>query len=639
VSLFISLLIAGIVTGSIYAVSASGLVVTYNTTGIFNFAHGAFGMVLAYSFWQLWQGWHWNVLVSLAVVLLVLAPLLGVVVERVVMRPLYGVSTNIRLAVTLGLLLMLEGLAAWAWNQGNVYIMPEFFSGDQVSIGGVNLSYEQLITVAVAVAAAVFLRLLFKRTRTGVAMRAVVDDPTLASLSGAPSGRIASYAWMIGVMFAGVAGILIAPSSNMSILPLIELVIFGYAAAVVGRLRSLPLTFLGAMILGIGNSMVVGYGPPNEVSDFQAALPMVLLFLVLLVIPEVRLTIGRVVRVRAPKVASARTTVIGGVAVVAVTGILSAVLAGSNLLTLGTALTLAMLSLSITLLSGYAGQISLCQYTFLGLGALAMHWVAGGSSVLGVLAAVGLCAAVGAVLALPVLRLRGIYLALATLAFAVVMDDVFFTNNSVFGSSGAVQVGRPDILGMRFATDGPFDILIAVVLALCLVGVAALRRGPFGRRLVGMNDSPAACSTVGLSLTATKLAVFSLSAGLAGLAGALYGGLNTSVGASQFQFLLSILLFAGVTLGGMSVLTGAIMTGIFVAVLPVIAAHLNFSSLPQLGIGIGIVAIGRNPLGIGKLFVVLEDRRQLRAGRAALNRSAGQPAGAGAIEPEVSSVG
>ena len=169
--------------------------------------------------------------------------------------------------------MLLEGGAAWIWNQSNVYIMPEFFSGKQVSVGGVNLSYEQLITIGVAVAAAVFLRLFFKRTRTGVAMRAVVDDPPLASLAGAPSGRIASYAWMIGVMFAGVAGILIAPSSNMTILPLTELVIFGYAAAVVGRLRSLPLTFLGAMILGIGNSMVVGYGPASDVSQSRPPCP------------------------------------------------------------------------------------------------------------------------------------------------------------------------------------------------------------------------------------------------------------------------------------------------------------------------------------------------------------------------------
>jgi branched-chain amino acid transport system permease protein len=625
VSEFISLVIAGIVLGSIYAVTATGLVVTYNTTGIFNFAHGALGMALAYLFWQLWQGWHWPVLVALAVVLLVVAPILGAVVERVVMRPLYGVSPNIRLAVTLGLLLVLVAGASSIWNQSNVYVTPEFFNGHQVSLGGVNLSYEQLITIIIAVAAAVFLRLFFKRTRTGVAMRAVVDDPELASLSGAPSGRIASYAWMIGVMFAGVAGILLAPTT-MVIIQLTELVIVGYAAAVVGRLRSIPLTFLGAMVLGIANSLVVGYGPASDVSQIQAALPMVLLFLVLLFIPEVRLTVGRVVRVRTPRPPGAKTTLIGSGLVLAVVVVLSATLSGTNLLTLGDALTLAMLALSLTLLSGYAGQISLCQYTFLGLGALSMHWVGGGSSVLGVLLAVGLCAAVGAVLALPTLRLRGLYLALATLAFAVLMDNVFFTSNSVFGSSGAVTVGRPDIFGLRFATNKSFDILIGIVLALCLIGVSALRRGPFGRRLVAMSDSPAACSTVGLSLTLTKLAVFSLSAGLAGLAGALYGGLSTSVGASQFQFLYSILIFAGVTLGGMSVLTGAVTTGVFIAVLPVIGEHIpKLANFSQLLIGVGIVAVGRNPNGIGKVFVDFSDYMDRRRARAVPEIESEQP--------------
>ncbi len=623
---FISLVIAGIVLGSIYAVSASGLVVTYNTTGIFNFAHGALGMGLAYLFWQMWQGWGWNVLVSLALVLLVVAPILGIVVERVVMRPLYGVSPNIRLAVTLGLLLVLVAGASSLWNQSNVYVMPEFFNGHQVSLGGVNLSYEQLITIIIAVGAAVFLRLFFKRTRTGVAMRAVVDDPELASLAGAPSGRIASYAWMIGVMFAGVAGILLAPTT-MVIIQLTELVIVGYAAAVVGRLRSIPLTFLGAMILGIANSLVVGYGPANDVSTIQAALPMVLLFLVLLFIPEVRLTVGRVVRVRTPRPPGAKTTLIGAGLVVVIVVILSAVLSGTNLLTMGNALVLAMLALSLTLLSGYAGQISLCQYTFLGLGALSMHWVDGGSSVLGVLLAVGLCAAVGAVLALPTLRLRGLYLALATLAFAVLMDNVFFTSNSVFGSSGAVTVGRPDIFGLRFATNKSFDILIGIILALCLIGVSALRRGPFGRRLVAMSDSPAACSPVGLSLTLTKLAVFSLSAGLAGLAGALYGGLSTSVGASQFQFLFSILIFAGVTLGGMSVLTGAVSTGVFIAVLPVIGEHIpKLANFSQLLIGVGIVAVGRNPNGIGKLFVDFSDYMDRRRARLQPEIESEQPA-------------
>ena len=116
---------------------------------------------------------------------------------------------------------------------------------------------------------AIFLRVFFRRTRTGVAMRAVVDDPELASLAGAPSGRISAYAWMIGVMFAALGGILLAPNlPGMSQIQLTQLVIYGYAAAVVGRLRSLPMTFLGAMILGIAGSMASGY-VPTSASDLR----------------------------------------------------------------------------------------------------------------------------------------------------------------------------------------------------------------------------------------------------------------------------------------------------------------------------------------------------------------------------------
>jgi branched-chain amino acid transport system permease protein len=615
---FFSLLIAGIVVGSIYAVSASGLVVTYNTTGIFNFAHGAMGMILAYLFWQLWQNWGLNEFVALAITLLVGAPVLGFVVERIIMRPLYGAAMSIRLAVTLGLLLVLVAVAGWVWNPAsNVYNTPNLVNGNPFTLSGVTLSAQQLITVGVAIAAAIFLRVFFRRTRTGVAMRAVVDDPSLASLAGAPSGRISAYAWMLGVMFAGLGGILLAPTvQGMSVLVLTQLVIYGYAAAVVGRLRSLPMTFLGAMILGVANSMASGYVPTSALNYVDQALPMAMLFVVLLIIPEVRLAIGRVVRVRPPRVASARTTLAGAGCIVVASVVLSTVLTGNNLFTLGNALALSLLALSLVPLSGYAGQVSLCQYSFLGLGALTMHWIDGGSSVLGLLAAMGLCAGVGAVLALPVLRLRGLYLALATLAFAVLMDNVFFTNSSVMGVGGTVSVGRPDIFGMHFTTDRAFDVLLAVVLALAVVGVGALRRGSFGRRLVGMNDSPAACSTVGLSLTVTKLIVFAFSAGLAGLAGALYGGLSTTVGAAQFGFLFSIAIFVGVTLSGVSLLTGAVMAGIFVAVGPVIGAHVpQIPNFTQLLLGFGIVTIGRNPNGIGRLYAEISDFRDRRRHR------------------------
>jgi branched-chain amino acid transport system permease protein len=222
------------------------------------------------------------------------------------------------------------------------------------------------------------------------------------------------------------------------------------------------------------------------------------------------------------------------------------------------------------------------------------------------------------------------------------MDNVFFQSSSVMGVGGTVAVGRPDIFGMHFATDRAFDVLLAVVLAVCVIGVGALRRGRFGRRLVGMNDSPAACSTVGLSLTITKLAVFAFSAGLAGLAGALYGGLNTSVGAAQFSFLFSIAIFVGVTLSGVSLLTGAVLAGVFVALGPVIGAHVpQIPNFTELALGIGVVTIGRNPNGIGRLYAEVNDFWNRRRGRDApiLDQLSPVPPAADAPAKEVVSVG
>ena len=616
-SQFFQLLIIGIVTGSIYAVSASGLVVTYNTTGIFNFAHGAVGMVMAYLFWQLWQGWHWPVILSLVAVLMVAAPLLGLVIERAIMRPLYGATTNIALVVTLGLLLLMFGVASTVWKQTNNYSMPEFFPGKQINIAGVSLTYQQILTVAVALAVAVGLRLVFTRTRFGVAMRAVVDDPELAQLSGAPSSRISGYAWMIGSMFAGLAGILNAPNTMQQLI-LTELVIFGYAAAIVGRLRSLPLTFLGAMILGVGNSMAIGYVPSGLLTYVTEMLPMGLLFLVLVTMPQARLTVGRIVRQRPPRAASRRATGLGSVGLIAVATVGAFLVTGNNLNTLGEAMATGILVLSLIPLAGYGGQISLCQYTFAGLGALTMHWVGHGDSVLGLLAAVGLTAACGALLALPAIRLRGLYLALATLAFAVLMDSVFWNNPSVMGSSGAVQVGRAHLFGMHFDTTRSYVIFLAVVFAGCLFLVGALRRGSFGRRLVAMNDSPAACTTLGLDLTMTKLTIFAMSAGMAGLAGALLFGIGGTLAPPQVQFFLSLVLFVALTLQGTNMLSTAVGAGFGIPLASVIGSHIpalaNFS---YIAFGIGIIAIGRNPNAMGKVFTDVRDaweRRQARAG-------------------------
>ncbi len=612
---FISFVVAGVVTGSIYAVTASGLVVTYKSTGVFNFAHGAVGMVMAYVYWQLWQGWGWNPVLSLAVVLILVAPLSALVVERALMRPLYGSALSTTIVVTLGLFLVLYGLVSTVWDQTITRNLPDWFQADQVTVFGVGLTYEDLITIGCAVAVALALWLLFKMTRVGVSMRAVVDDPSLASLTGARTGRIAGFAWIIGFMLAGLAGILLAPGSGMSIAILSELVIFGYAAAIVGRLSSLPLTYLGAMILGVSESLAVGYVPANYLNDVTAILPMGLLIIALLLLPQSKLAVGRVVRLRPPKPASLRSTLVGATVLVVATVAAGAFVTGTNLYTLGLALTIGIGALSLVLLSGYGGQIWLCQFTFMGLGAWTMTKIAGGDSVLGVLAAIGLCAAAGGILALPALRLRELYMALATLAFAVLMDQLFFTNPSII-PSGSINVGRPDIFGMHFTTDRAFMELVAVVFALCLIGVGALRRGAFGRRLVAMRDSEAACATVGMNITLTKFAVFVIAGGIAGLSGALYGGMSRTVSYSQFSFVNSLVLFVAVALAGITILTGAVQAGIGVAILPLIATHIpSVSGFTYIFFGAGIIAVGRNPYGVGLLYTRLSEWRDTRRAR------------------------
>jgi len=189
---FLAFTITGIVTGAVYAVAASGLVVTYTTSGIFNFAHGAMGMVLAFVYWQLRVHAHWPAPFALIAVLFILAPLFGAAIERTLMRNIRGSDTGVALMVTLGLLLFLMGIALTFWKPTDPRALPEFFAGHSVRIASVNVTWHELIEIGVAGAVAVFLRLLFYRTRAGVAMRAVVDDRDLTALNGANRSRVSA---------------------------------------------------------------------------------------------------------------------------------------------------------------------------------------------------------------------------------------------------------------------------------------------------------------------------------------------------------------------------------------------------------------------------------------------------------------
>ena len=381
---------------------------------------------------------------------------------------------------------------------------------------GITIQDQQILIVVVAAVVAVLLGVFLRSFRLGVAMRAVVDDPDLVAMAGARPHRMAQMGWALGFMLAALAGVLIAPlvgQTGLTSTQLTLLALNGFAAAVVGRLRNLPMTFVGALMLGLITQYCVGYLPghinPGLAAVLTEVVPVLFLFVVLLVIPAARLApAGRLAVRPSPRVVTARQSVAGAVLLVAGMAVLAVLAGATALATLSQGLAFGIVGLSLVLLVGYAGQVSLCQLTFMGIGAFTMGKVLGGGSWWGALAAVVVSGAVGALVALPALRLRGLYLALATFAFGEVMFTAFFSNSSVISDGTSVGVGRLRLPFMHGVGDRAELMEVAVAAALCALFVGLVRRSAFGRRLVAMSDSPAAFATVGLSSVRTKVIVF-----------------------------------------------------------------------------------------------------------------------------------
>ena len=450
--------------------------------------------------------------------------------------------------------------------------------------------------------------LFLRRARLGVAMRAVVDDPELVALAGAKPYRMSQTGWALGFMLAALAGVLIAPlvgQTGLTSTQLTLLALNGFAAAVVGRLRSLPMTFVGALILGLITYYAQGYLPEHINAGLASVLteviPVVFLFVVLLVIPAARLApAGRLAVRAAPKVVTARQSAAGAVLLIAVIVVIAAMAGATALATISQGLALGIVGLSLVLLVGFAGQVSLCQLTFMGIGAFTMGKTLGGDSWWGLLLAVVVSGAVGALVALPTIRLRGLYLALATFAFGEVMYSAFFDNSSVISDGTSIFVGRLRLPFMSTVSNQAQLIEVAVVAAICAVVVGLVRRSAFGRRLVAMSDSPAAFATVGLSSVRTKMIVFSLSAAMAGLGGVFYAGQQGGIGATDVQFIGSLTLLLFVAIWGIRTISGALLGGLTAAALPVLQTHLptSLADLTGLAAGIGIVLLARSPDGI-----------------------------------------
>jgi branched-chain amino acid transport system permease protein len=629
---FLAFTIIGIVTGAIYAIAATGLVVTYSTSGIFNIAHGAIGMLMAFMYWELRVNHHWPAPIALIVVIFFIAPALGAVIERVLIRRLRGASVAQALVVTVGLMVMLLGIGQSIWTPTTGRQLDLFFGQGGFRLLGITVTWHDLITIIAGVAVAIFLWFLLSRTRIGIAMRAVVDDRNLLSLNGARPDRVSMLSWALGASLAALAGILLAPVLQLNHLVLTLLVVNAYAAAMVGRLRSLPMTYVGGLALGLVESYAIGYiHLQGWLIGLRPSIPTLFLFAALLLLPESRLRAARLAGAISPRVPTRKMSLLGGVILIGAAVVFSRVLGSGDLIRVGQGLAFALVMLSLVPLTGYGGQVSLAQMTFAGLGAFAMAKVGANGNIFGLVAAGGLAAAVGALIALPALRLQGLYLALSTMAFAVLMDNLFFQN--VLGNLGSVPVARLKFLGLHFESERVYFVLLAVAFALLSLLVIWVRRGSFGRKLAAMRDSQVACATLGLSLARTKLMVFMLSAAMAGVAGALFAGLRGAAGPTDFLMFQSLPILLLAVIGGITTASGALIGGLSFALLGVVQEKIPaIGGLTFLLVGFGALSVGRNPNGVS--FQISQRIRQLFPSRFAQPESLPEPV----YEEEVESV-
>ena len=431
-------LVVGISLGGIYAISALGLVVTYSTTGIFNFAQGAIGCFLAFVYWELRVNRHWPAPLALVVVVFVMAPLLGVALDKLLMRRLRNVALVVQLMVTVGLMLAFMGLTLTIWKPDTGRSLNHFFeSSSGVHIGQVVATWSRIITVVVALVIAFSLRAVLYRTRLGIAMRAVVDNRPLAGLNGARPGVVSGAAWALGCMTAAIAGILIAPETGMVVENLTLIIIIALAAAVIGQMKSLPWAFVGGMIVGLikaFSSQFLAYS--KDYSYANDAIPAIILLVAVLFLPQARLETGRphltrrTERLTKPWEAALGALVMVGVVTAWANGWIpwfSGTHFGQRTpVWLGRGagfMVTGLIMLSLVPLIGWAGQVSFANFAIAGFGA-AMYAHVGGQHgrAIGLIWVVLICAPLGVAIAVPVLRLKGLYVALATMAFAELAD-------------------------------------------------------------------------------------------------------------------------------------------------------------------------------------------------------------------------
>jgi ABC-type branched-subunit amino acid transport system ATPase component/branched-subunit amino acid ABC-type transport system permease component len=597
---FWNLVFSGLVTGAIYGIMASGLVLTYTTSGIFNFAHGAVAFATAYLYYQLNTGLGIPIVPALIIAVFVFAPLLGLLLDVILLRRLATAPVYARIVGTIGLLVALPALVQWLVIALGNDVLNLGFEGNQAinegvhvpgvgptphdsyKIGGVVLNSDQIAVFVVAAIAAIVLWFVIRRTRVGLEMRAVVDRESLARIRGVNAARTSAAAWIMTMVLAGLGGVLIAPLFQLQDFVFTLVVLGSLAAVVLGGLRSIPIAFAGGLLLGVIQNLVAGYSDdilPKFLSDLgglRSSVPYLLVIVLLLVVGRDRSRRAGSVADDVPppdhreglsKLRRRLPWAIWTVILVA----FSMGWFGWDWLradsydqtVIAQSLVMAIIFLSFVVVTGMSGQVSLMQASFVTAGGFAAGWALThdfGIDIPGIAAhgqlnffwaviiAALAAAALGALLAWPLMRLGGVNFALGTLAWAFFLALVPFSIDEIRNGQGGWSIRSPslDIPGLNWLNDlivhklewtgdvahmPKMDftvlqeqiLLFLVTFGLLTLVVHAVLRSASGRATLAIRSSEVAAEASGIAVNRSKILIFALSAGIAGIGGAMLG--------------------------------------------------------------------------------------------------------------------
>jgi sulfate-transporting ATPase len=546
--------------GATYALASQGLIIVYRGSGVLNFALGAIGMAGAYVWWELTTNQGWAFLPGLIAGVL-FAAVIGGLVHLLIMRPLRHSAPLVRVIATLGVLITIQSIAILRYTATSKFV-PSKLPTDIVHIHNtIVISADRLILLGIAAALTLGLYVFYRYTRFGLATAAVSESERSASALGLSPDMIATLNWALGCGLAGLAAILIVPIVTLQPAVLTNLVLAATAAALVAGFRSFPIALVAGLVVGIAQTEVTRYVSQTGVGT---AIPFVVI-VIWLVIRGQALPLRDYLLQRLPTIGSGRINW-GGIALGTIVGV---VLLASTPPIWIDAITVTICTgvilLSIVVLTGYTGQLSLAQFAFAGFGAYVagrLLATTGMPLILGVIIGVAATVPLGLLFGLPAVRTRGINLAIVTLGLGSAVELVLFGNTDFTGGFGGTQIGEPVLFGLNInAASHPtrYGLVALGCLVVVSLVVSNLRRGRSGRRLIAVRTNERAAAALGISVPGAKLYAFAVAAAIAGLGGILLAFRTTSINYSEFTSFTSITMVAYAMIGGIGYLLGPVI--------------------------------------------------------------------------------